>query len=222
MLTVFALFAAACGDTAPAPPDPADPASSLPRPEVGDEPALAGEHERREAVFAGGCFWCVEAVFEQLAGVYGVTSGYAGGRADEASYQAVASGQTDHAEVVHIAYDPARISYATLLRVFFATHDPTQLNRQGPDRGRQYRSAVFYAHDWQREQAQAYIDQLNEAGIYPQPIVTTLEPLAAFFPAEAFHQDFVANNPDHPYVRAWALPKIEKVQDTFGDALREE
>ena len=188
----------------------------LPQPRVGDEPAVVEAGERRRAVLAGGCFWCVEAVFAPLPGVESVAPGYAGGAAEHASYEAVCSGQTDHAEVVQVVYDPTRITFAELLRVFFATHDPTQLNQQGPDRGRQYRSAVFFEHDWQREQARTYMDQLAGAGVFRRPIVTTLEPLEAFHPAEGYHHDFVAKNPTHPYVRMWALPKVQKVREVYG------
>lgn len=174
------------------------------------------------AVFAGGCFWCVEAVFEQLEGVTEVVSGYAGGTAETAQYDAVSSGVTDHAEVVRITYDPAVITFGQLLRVFFATHDPTTRDRQGPDWGRQYRSAVFYADDRQRQVAAAYMAQLDEAGVFDAPIVTTLEPLEAFYPAEHYHQDFVSRNPAHPYVRQWAVPKVEKVRGTFADQIKDE
>jgi peptide methionine sulfoxide reductase msrA/msrB len=170
---------------------------------------------RAEAVFAGGCFWCVEAVFRQLAGVVDVTSGYAGGTAQTANYEAVSTGRTGHAESVKIVYDPRKISYATLLKVHFATHDPTTLNRQGNDVGLQYRSAVFFADDQQKQIAEAMIADLNEANAYGTPIVTRLEPLTAFYPAEAKHQDFVACHPLHPYVKAVAMPKVAKVQAKF-------
>lgn len=199
---------------------PSEPTGGLPAAEArADEPRDAGP---REAVFAGGCFWCVEGVFQQLEGVSEVTSGYAGGDASTATYEQVASGATDHAEVVRVVYDPAKISYGELLRVFFATHDPTQLDRQGPDRGRQYRSAVFYADQQQKQTAEAYIAQLTEAGVYSRPIVTTLEPLEAFYPAEEYHQDFVDRNPTHPYVRQWALPKLDKLEEAFPEKLRAE
>lgn len=189
----------------------------LPEP-AAEQPAAPGAS--RTAVFAGGCFWCVEAVFEQLDGVSDVVSGYAGGNAGNADYNAVSAGATNHAEVVQITYDPQRITYGKLLKVFFATHDPTQLNAQGPDHGRQYRSAIFYADEPQRQSAEAYIQQLNEADVYDKPIVTTLEPLEAFYPAEKYHQDFVQNNPQHGYVRMWALPKIDKVREKFSDQLK--
>lgn len=196
--------------------DGATPAQHLPDPAVDHERGSTGSAARR-AVFAGGCFWCVEGVFEQLAGVAEVVSGYAGGDPAQADYQSVSAGATDHAEVVQISYDPAQISYGQLLKVFFATHDPTQLNRQGPDTGRQYRSAVFYADEQQKETAAAYIGQLEQAGIFDAPIVTTLEPLERFHPAEDYHQDFVRRNPSQPYVQAWALPKVDKTQKLFPD-----
>ena len=171
------------------------------------------------AVLAGGCFWCVEAVFQQLDGVISVDSGYAGGEAETASYDAVKTGQTDHAEVVRVIYDPSRVSYEDLLRVHFATHDPTQLNRQGPDVGPQYRSAVFYANEQQRTAATAMIKELEEEGKFNGSIVTTLEPLDAFHKAEDYHQNFATQNPTNPYVRSITLPKIEKVRDTFSDMI---
>lgn len=172
-------------------------------------------------VLGGGCFWCVEAVYLPLDGVLGVRSGYAGGTADTANYQAVCSGTTEHAEVVEVTYDPARISLGRLLQVFFeVAHDPTQLNRQGHDRGRQYRSAIFYRSPEQRQVAEAYIRQLTEAKALPSPIVTTLEPLEAFYEAEGYHQNYAARNPAQPYVLFTALPKVEKLRDSYGELLR--
>ena len=156
---------------------------------------------RAEAVFAGGCFWCVEAVFRQLNGVLDVTSGYAGGDASTANYETVSTGLTGHAESVRIVYDPRKISYETLLKVHFATHDPTTLNRQGNDVGTQYRSAIFYANDEQKQIAEAMIADLTDAKVFHHPIVTTLEPLKAFYPAEAYHQNYVACNLHQPYIR---------------------
>ena len=181
------------------------------------QPAAA---RRAEAVFAGGCFWCVEAVFEQLDGVLEVVSGYAGGTADTANYAAVSTGKTGHAEAVKIVYDPTRISYEQLLKVHFSTHDPTTLNRQGNDVGPQYRSAIFYADQQQKELAEAMIADLQAAKVFKRPIVTTLEPLRAFYPAEPKHQDFVACNPNHPYVRSVAMPKVEKVREKFKSLLK--
>ncbi len=196
-----------------------NPAEKLPAP-TGDAAANEDNLTEAHAVLAGGCFWCVEAVFEQLDGVTDVVSGYAGGTADSADYRKVASGQTDHAEVVRITYDPRKTTYGDLLRVFFATHDPTTLNRQGPDRGRQYRSAVFYESIDQKQIAAAYMQQLTDAGAFDDPIVTTLEPLEAFYIAEDYHQDYVQHHPNEPYVRYNALPKVEKVRKQFGDQLK--
>jgi peptide-methionine (S)-S-oxide reductase len=161
----------------------------LPAPKIDVPKTEAGQ--TRQAVFAGGCFWCTEAVFEQLEGVTEVTSGYSGGDADTANYKAVCTGQTGHAEAIRITYDPAKLTFGELLRVHFATHDPTTLNRQGADKGTQYRSAIFYADDEEKHVAEAYIRQLDEAKVFSSPIVTTLEPLAAFYPAEEYHQDYV-------------------------------
>jgi peptide-methionine (S)-S-oxide reductase len=176
--------------------------------------------EHATAVFAGGCFWCVEAVFEELDGVIDAVSGYAGGKAETANYEAVCTGTTGHAEAVQIVYDPARISYLKLLEVHFATHDPTTLNRQGNDRGPQYRSAIFYANEDEKLTAQEYIDALTAAGLYKDPIVTTLEPLTEFYPAEAYHQSYVCANPNQPYVQAVALPKVAKVREKFEEELK--
>lgn len=200
---------------------PAHAAESLPEPKV-DMPAPEEGEGERTAVFAAGCFWCVEAVFEQLDGVDTVVSGYAGDSAQTAKYDAVSAGRTKHAEAVQITYDPHKITYGQLLRVLFATHDPTTKDRQGPDRGTQYRSAIFYANDEEKSVAQAYVDQLTEAKVFDAPIVTTLEPLTEFYDAETYHQDFVQHHPDHPYVRQWAVPKLEKLHKQFADELKSE
>lgn len=192
-------------------------ASTFPDPVVD----LTSAEDPGEAVLAGGCFWCVEAVYRQLAGVRQVVSGYAGGSAETATYEVVCSGTTNHAEAVRIAYDPTQLSYGQLLKVFFSVaHDPTQLNRQGGDRGRQYRSAIFCADARQQEVARAYIRQLDAAGVFGAPIVTTLEPLEAFYEAEAYHQDYAARNPAQPYVLSVALPKVDKVRAVFRDHLK--
>ena len=175
-----------------------------------------------DAVFAGGCFWCTEAVFEQLDGVYDVVSGYAGGEASTANYPAVCTGTTGHAESVKIVYDPDRISFEKLLKVHFATHDPTSLNRQGADVGTQYRSAIFYSSDQQKQLAEAFIADLTAAKAYKKPIMTTLEPLKGFYPAEAHHQNYVCRNPNQGYIEAVALPKVEKVREKFKDLLKPE
>lgn len=184
-----------------------------------DPDAGATDPGPKQLVVAGGCFWCTEGVFEQLAGVSDVESGYAGGSAETANYEAVCTGTTGHAEVIRITYDPTQVTIGTLLRVFFATHDPTTLNRQGPDRGSQYRSAVFYADETQKDAAERYIAQLDASGAYQDAVVTTIEPLDAYYPAEAYHQDFAQNNPDHGYIRVQAKPKIDKLQKLFPETL---
>jgi peptide-methionine (S)-S-oxide reductase len=180
----------------------------------------ASSNGKATAVFAGGCFWCTEAVFEQIDGVSDVVSGYAGGSEETANYQAVSTGQTEHAEAIRITYDPRKVSYEKLLEIHFASHDPTQVNRQGPDTGPQYRTAVFYADEQQKQIASDYIAKLNESGDYENPIATTLEPLEAFYPAEAYHQDYAANNPMSRYIRMFSEPKVEKVRKQFADDLK--
>lgn len=175
---------------------------------------------RATAVFAGGCFWCTEAVFEELDGVIEAVSGYAGGSKDSANYKTVSTGRTGHAEAIEITYDPRKLSYEQLLKVFFATHDPTTKNRQGNDVGPQYRSAIFYANEEERQLASAFIQDLTDAGAFPQPIVTTLEPLTEFYPAESYHQNYVCYNPNQGYVRAVALPKVKKVREKFQALLK--
>jgi methionine-S-sulfoxide reductase len=175
---------------------------------------------RMTTVFAGGCFWCTEATFEQLEGVLNVESGYAGGSADTANYRAVCGGDTGHAEAIRITYDPAEISYEQLLAVFFDAHDPTQLNRQGNDVGTQYRSAIFYASDAEKQAADGKIRELNAAQAFPRPIVTTLEPLTAFYPAEDYHQDYARLNPDQPYIQAVSIPKVCKVREKHPGLIR--
>jgi len=187
------------------------------------DPSPARPDGLAEAVFAGGCFWCVEAVFEELEGVQEAISGYAGGDAKTANYEAVCSGRTKHAEAVRIVYDPTKIRYEDLLRVHFATHDPTTLNRQGNDVGPQYRSAIFYAGDEEKALAVAFLADLSEQKPYDKkPIVTRLEPLTEFFPAERYHRNYVCENPNQGYVRSIALPKVEKVRKQFKDKLKAE
>jgi len=172
-------------------------------------------------VLGGGCFWCTEAVYQALDGVLEVTSGYAGGTAQSANYEAVCSGLTDHAEVIAIRYDADRISLAQLLKIFFSVaHDPTQLDRQGNDRGRQYRSAVFYHSEPQAQVVRSYIQQLNDSGVFGSKIATTLEPLEKFYPAEQEHQDFAARNPQQPYIMFTATPKVTKLKQAFADKLK--
>lgn len=186
-------------------------ATKIPDPDL-DAP-LAGAKAEQSAVLAGGCFWGVEAVFEHVKGVTDVKSGYSGGSAAEADYRKVSTGQTGHAEAVIIKYDPSQVSYGQLLKVFFSVaHDPTELNRQGPDRGTQYRSAIFYANDEQKRIARAYIDQLNRAKVFSGPIVTQLSALQSFYDAEAYHQDYLASHPNEPYIVINDLPKVENLR----------
>jgi peptide-methionine (S)-S-oxide reductase len=176
---------------------------------------------RQTAVLAGGCFWCTEAVFEQLAGVEKVVSGYSGGDAATAHYKIVGEGRTGHAESIEITFDPSRITYGQLLTVFFSVaHDPTQVNRQGPDYGKQYRSAIFYSNDDQKRVAEAYIDQLSKARVFSSPIATQVVPLKAFYPAEGYHQHFVTNNPGNPYVMVNAVPKLHKLKKLYPELMR--
>lgn len=180
-------------------------------------PALDAPAGKKEqvAVLAGGCFWGMEAVFQSVKGVHSVTSGYAGGTADTASYRQVATERTGHAEAVRILYDPRKVSYGTLLRIFFSVaHDPTQLNRQGPDKGPSYRSAIFPQDERQRRVAAAYIAQLGVAKAFPRPIVTKIE-TGAFYPAEASHQDFFWRNPTHPYIVRWDKPKVTAFRNAY-------
>ncbi len=176
----------------------------FPEPTI-DLPRAAPGAAAAHAIFAGGCFWCTEAVFQELAGVLDVVSG----------------GRTNHAEVIRIAYDPSRVTYGALLKVFFAVaHDPTEKDRQGNDVGRQYRSAIFYANDDERRVADAYIAKLGEVRAFPKPIVTTLEPLDEFFEAERYHQDYALRNPMQPYIRAVSTPKVDKLKKTMPSRLR--
>lgn len=182
-----------------------------------DVPAGDGE---QAAVLAAGCFWCVEAVFLQLDGVLEVTSGYAGGTAAAADYRSVCTGRTDHAEVIRVRFDPRKITFGEILKVFFSVaHDPTQLDRQGADVGRQYRSSIFYTDEEQQAAAAAYIDRLNAEKTFGRPVVTRLEPLEAFYPAEDYHQDYAALNPNQPYVACTVPPKLDKLRKYFGERL---
>ncbi|MGB5082352.1 MAG: peptide-methionine (S)-S-oxide reductase MsrA [Burkholderiales bacterium] len=193
---------------------PSGAATPLPNPVV-DTP-LATAKGSETAVLAGGCFWGVEAVFEHVKGVTQVVSGYSGGTKETADYEKVSSGTTGHAESVQITYDPSRITYGQLLKVYFSVaHDATELNRQGPDVGTQYRSAIFYVNDEQERVAQAYIAQLQAAKVFTSPIVTQVVPLKAFYPAETYHQDFIVKNPHQPYVVINDLPKIANLQRQF-------
>jgi peptide-methionine (S)-S-oxide reductase len=202
-----------------------DPSCDIPRvkPHQFPDPSIdvAAREGVQTAVLAGGCFWCVEAVLKELDGVREVTSGYAGGTAETADYRQVCSGTTEHAEAVRVRYDPSRVSYGQILKVFFSVaHDPTQLDRQGADQGRQYRSAVFYADQEQKRVVEAYIRQLDEARLFDAPIVTEVAPLETFFEAEAYHQDYAARNPMQPYVQFTSVPKVKKLRESFGERLK--
>lgn len=193
---------------------PSHAAAPLPDPKI-DAP-LAATKGTQTAVLAGGCFWGVEGVFEHVKGVTQVVAGYAGGSTVKPSYEQVSSGTTGHAESVRISYDPSRISYGQLLKVFFSVaHDPTELNRQGPDTGTQYRSAIFFANDEQKRVAEAYIAQLQAARTFPRPIVTQVAPLKAFYAAEAYHQHYLDLNPNQPYIVINDLPKIANLKRQF-------
>ena len=209
MLTILLLTLLASGPRDQAPPFPSPAKDAVP---------ASGE---QTAVLAGGCFWGVEAVFEQIAGVKDVVSGFAGGSQSSAHYGTVTTGTTGHAEAVKITYDPRRVSYGRLLEVFFAVaHNPTELNRQGPDEGTQYRSSIFVANDEQRKIAEAYIRQLNEAHVFNVPIVTTVVPLDGFYAAEPYHQNFIARNPSYPYVVHNDLPKLEHLRKAYPELLK--
>jgi peptide-methionine (S)-S-oxide reductase len=172
------------------------------------------------AVFGGGCFWCTEAVFDELRGVRSVVSGYAGGSVKHPTYEQVCGGRTGHAEVIRIEYDPSEIAFKDLLTVFFATHDPTTLNRQGNDVGTQYRSTVLYANEEQKREAEAFIKDLNDSKAFPNPLVTTLERLGEFYPAEDYHQKYYANNPYQPYCQYTIPPKLQKLHKQFTELLK--
>ena len=178
--------------------------------------ARTAANNEATAVFAGGCFWGVDAVFKHVKGVRKVVSGYAGGAADTANYETVSTGTTGHAESVQITYDPSRVSYDDLLKVFFyVAHDPTELNRQGPDSGTQYRSSIFYSNDQQKKMATDYIAQLEKEEVFSAPIVTAVVPLTGFYPAEEYHQNYLALHPDQPYIVYNDLPKLERLRATF-------
>jgi peptide-methionine (S)-S-oxide reductase len=189
-------------------------AVALPDPAV-DE-SLAAKSGQETLVLAGGCFWGVQAVFQHVKGVISATSGYSGGASNTAEYEVVSSGTTGHAESVKVVYDPSKITYGQLLKVFFSVAlDPTQLNRQGPDEGTQYRSAIFYGNEDQKRIAQAYITQLDQAKAFPRPIVTQVVALKGFYPAEAYHQNYATLHPDNPYIRYNDLPKVAHLQEQF-------
>jgi peptide-methionine (S)-S-oxide reductase len=191
----------------------AEPAVVIPAPTL-DNPKASGPLQT--AVLAGGCFWGTQGVFEHLTGVTRVLSGYAGGEKSTAEYETVSTGRTGHAESIEVTFDPQRVSYGQILQVFFSVaHDPTQLNRQGPDTGTQYRSAIFYRDETQKKIAAAYIAQLQKIGAFHRPIVTRVDPLQGFYPAEDYHQDFLLHNPSDPYIVFNDLPKIRNFQKTL-------
>ncbi|MGC9467316.1 MAG: peptide-methionine (S)-S-oxide reductase MsrA, partial [Anaerolineae bacterium] len=175
---------------------------------------------RETATLGGGCFWCLEAVYEQVVGVEDVVSGYAGGDVPNPSYELVCTGRTGHAEVVQVTFDPSAISYRDILEIFFSIHDPTTLNRQGADVGTQYRSVIFYHSDRQKEVAEAMIEELTEAKVYEDPIVTQVEPFEAFYPAEPYHQEYYRQHRQQPYCRVVITPKVAKFQKHFTDRLK--
>jgi peptide-methionine (S)-S-oxide reductase len=199
-------------------------ASLAASPARGPVPAFAGESnfsapkDKQTAVLAGGCFWGVDGVFKHVKGVKSVVSGYSGGEEGTARYEIVGTGKTGHAESVKITYDASQVRYSDLLRIFFSVAtDPTQLNRQGPDRGTQYRSVIFYANDDQKKTALAYIEQLNQAKVFSRPIVTEVVPFQAFYPAELYHQNFLELHPDYPYIVDNDLPKLRALKEQFPD-----
>ena len=215
----LSLFAAAIGALAVtafvvAPSLAAEDAVIIPAP-VADVKAADGI---QTVVIAGGCFWGVQGVFQHTAGVVNAVSGYAGGNKSTADYSMVSTGTTGHAESVEVKYDPKKISYGKILQIFFSVaHDPTQLNRQGPDSGTQYRSAIFTTNDEQKKVTDAYIAQLNAAKVYKKPIVTKVGPLEGFFPAEAYHQDYLTLHPNQPYIAYNDIPKVENLKKIFAD-----
>ena len=196
----------------------ANAAPKMPIPPAAVDVALAATSAKQTAVFAGGCFWGTQAVFERVKGVLHTTVGYAGGAASTATYDQVTTETTGHAESVEVEYDPSKITYGQLLRIFFSVaHDPTQLNRQGPDVGNSYRSAIFYANAEQKRIADAYIAQLDGAKIFPKPIVTQVTPLKGFYRAEDYHQDYALHHPENPYIEVCDRPKIEALKKQFPE-----
>jgi peptide-methionine (S)-S-oxide reductase len=184
------------------------------------EKPLIGDSKLEQATFGSGCFWCTEAVFQMLEGVHKVESGYSGGQVKDPDYKLVCTGTTGHAEVIQVTFDPAVITYPELLEVFWKTHDPTTLNRQGADVGTQYRSVVFYHNDEQKKLAEDYKKKLDEAGAFDQPIVTEISPLAEFYPAEDYHQDYFALHGREPYCQMVIRPKVDKVREVFREKLK--
>jgi peptide-methionine (S)-S-oxide reductase len=214
--TVVALliaFAASIGCTA---------ATKTPLPAPTNDSPLAQASGKQTAVFAGGCFWGTQSVFERVKGVLATTAGYSGGSATTATYEQVGQENTGHAESVKVVYDPSKITYGQLLQIFFSVvHDPTQLNRQGPDVGESYRSVIFYANDEQQKISKAYIAQLDAAKVFRKPIVTQVVPLKGFYDAEAYHQDYALNHPDNPYILVCDRPKVEALKQQFPELFKD-
>lgn len=209
LLLGLLLAATACSAKAGTPAPVPEPALDAPR---------ASAPGKQSVVLAGGCFWGIQAVFQHVKGVLSATSGYAGGSAKTAEYEIVSSGETGHAESVQVVYDPSQITFGGLLRIFFSVaHDPTELNRQGPDEGTQYRSSIFYSSDEQKHIADAYIAQLDQAKVFRKPIVTKVVPLQGFYPAEAYHQNYAALHPNQPYIYFNDAPKVEHLRQEFPD-----
>jgi peptide-methionine (S)-S-oxide reductase len=191
----------------------------VPKPAIDD--SLATTKGQENLVLAGGCFWGIQAVFKHVKGVTSSTSGYSGGSANTAQYETVSGGDTGHAESVKVVYDPSQVTYGQLLRIFFAVHNPTELNRQGPDTGTQYRSVIFYESPDQQKIADAYVKQLDAAKVFSAPIVTQVAPFKAFYTAEAYHQDYAAKHPHDPYIMICDLPKLSVLKKDFPDFYRE-
>ena len=218
LLAVAAFVAAAAFATWQLPAVAAEDAVIIPPPSIDEKPSAATE----KAVFAGGCFWGVQGVFQHVKGVTNAVSGYSGGDRETAHYEMVGSSRTGHAETVEVTYDPSKVTYGQLLQVYFSVaHNPTQLNYQGPDQGTQYRSTIFVVNDQQKKIAQSYIAELDKAKLFSGPIVTTLEPFKAFYPAEDYHQDFLTLNPTYPYIVYNDLPKVANLKQIFPDLYRE-
>src|ERR1700691_4333539 len=210
------LFAALLGSTACS--AKASPSSSGPVPAPAQDAARATAPGQQTAVVSGGCFWGIQAVFQHVKGVISATSGYSGGSAKTAEYEIVSTGETGHAESVQVVYDPSQVTYGELLRVFFSVaHDPTELNRQGPDEGTQYRSVIFYANDEQKKIAEAYIAQLDQSQVYRHKIVTQVVPFQAFYPAEAYHQNYAIRHPNDPYIMYNDAPKVADLHKEFPE-----
>jgi peptide-methionine (S)-S-oxide reductase len=213
VMTLVMAFAACTGCTA---------ATKTPIPAPTSDSALAQTPGRQTAIFAGGCFWGTQSVFERVKGVLSTTAGYAGGSAATATYDQVTQENTGHAESVKVVFDPSKITYGQLLQIFFSVvHDPTQLNRQGPDVGSSYRSAIFYTSDEQQKISKAYIAQLDAAKVFRKPIVTQVVPLKGFYDAEAYHQDYALHNPNNPYIMVCDRPKVEALKQEYPDLFKE-